>query len=109
MARAVKTHKALLKVLESAKPNLRRAILQKSDRALIYAICEICENLLIGNIPLSEDQRKKLKNYRSKLRRLAQRGEGWQKKKEVLLQRGGAAFLPLLLSVVSSILPSLLS
>ena len=108
MAPAVKTHRALLHALQSARPNLRKAILKESDRALIYAICEICENLLLGNIPLTEVQKKKLKSYRTQLRRLAQRGEGWKKKKDVALQRGGA-FLPLLLSVVSSILPSLLS
>ena len=107
MAPRVKTHQALLHVLQSAKPNLRKAILQESDRALIYTICEICENLLLGNIKLTDEQRKKLKRYRDDLRRLAQRGEGWQAKKKVLVQKGGA-FLPLLLSVVASMLPSLL-
>ena len=106
MAPRVKTHQALLHVLQGAKPNLRRAILQESDKALIYTICEICENLLIGNVNLNEKQRQKLKRYRRQLRRLAERGEGWENKREVLVQSGGA-FLPLLLSVVSSILPSL--
>lgn len=107
MAPRVKTHQALLHVLQGAKPNLRRAILQESDKALIYTICEICENLLLGNITLTEEQRKKLRRYRDDLRRLAQRGEGWKTKKQVLVQRGGA-LLPLLLSVVASILPTLL-
>jgi hypothetical protein len=108
MAPAVKTHQALLNALQTARPKLRKAIIRESDKALIYAICEICENLLLGNIPLTEDQKKKLKKYRAQLHSIAQRGEGWKRKKDVVLQRGGA-FLPLLLSVVSSILPSLLS
>ncbi|KAK3909652.1 O-phospho-L-seryl-tRNA:Cys-tRNA synthase, partial [Frankliniella fusca] len=58
MAPAAKTHKAVLQVLQSAKPKLRKAILDNSDRALIYAICEICDNLLRGNIPISESHKK---------------------------------------------------
>ena len=106
MAPSVKTHRAVLQVLQSAKPNLRKAILRESDKALVYAICEICDNLLLGNIPLTSAQKSKLKRYRNDLRRLAQKGEGWKAKKEHLVQKGGA-FLPLLLSAVASVLPML--
>ena len=106
MAPSVKTHRAVLQVLQSAKPNLRKAILRESDKALVYAICEICDNLLLGNIPLTTAQKSKLKRYRNDLRRLAQKGEGWKAKKEHLVQKGGA-FLPLLLSAVASVLPML--
>ncbi|KAK3925221.1 Putative B3 domain-containing protein [Frankliniella fusca] len=106
MAPAAKTHKALLQVLLSAKLKFRKAILENSDRALVYAICEICDNLLRGNIPLSDSHKAKRKRHRHKIRELAQRGEGWTKKKE-RLQKGGA-FLPLLLSTIASVLPSLL-
>ncbi|KAK3918939.1 Putative uncharacterized transposon-derived protein, partial [Frankliniella fusca] len=58
MAPAANTHKAVLQVLQSAKPKLRKVILENSDRALIYAICEICDNLLRGNIPISESHKK---------------------------------------------------
>jgi len=106
MAPNVKTHRAVLEVLQSAKPNLRKAILRESDKAIIFAICEICDNLLAGNIPLSGEQKSKLKRYRNDLRRLAQKDEGWKAKKEHLVQTGGT-FLPLLLSIVPSVLPSL--
>ena len=106
MAPSVKTHRAVLQVLQSAKPNLRKAILRESDKALVYAICEICDNLLLGNIPLTTAQKSKLKRYRNDLRRMAQKGEGWKSKKEHLVQKGGA-FLPLLLSAVASVLPML--
>ncbi|KAK3924584.1 ATP-dependent Clp protease adapter protein ClpS 2 [Frankliniella fusca] len=76
MAPAAKTHKAVLQVLQSAKPKLRKAILDNSDRALVYAICEICDNLLRGNIPISESHKVKLRRHRDTIRQLAQRGEG---------------------------------
>lgn len=106
MAPRVHTHKALLEVLKSAKPKLCKAILEQSDKSLIFAVCEICDNLLAGNIPLTTAQKTKLKKYRAHFRRLAQRGEGWQVKKKYLTQKGGA-FLPLLLSAVASVLPML--
>ena len=58
MAPRVQTHHAVLQVLQSAKPNLRKAILAAADKSIIFAICEICDNLLLGNIPLTLEQRK---------------------------------------------------
>ena len=106
MARRVKTHKSVLQVLQSAKPNLRKAVLQSSDKSVVYSICEICDNLLLGNIPLTSEQRNKLRAYRDILRQLAQKGEGWRTKRRRLVQHGGS-FLPLLLSAVAAVLPSL--
>lgn len=106
MAPRVKTHSAVLQVLQSAKPNLRKAILEAADKPIIFAICEIVDNLLLGNIPLTLAQKKRLRSYRRILRQLAQKGEGWQTKKKHLVQHGGA-FLPFLLSAVASLLPHL--
>ena len=106
MAPRVHTHKALLEVLKTAKPKLCKAILHHSDKSLVFALCEICDNLLEGNIPLTPTQKTKLKKYRTHFRRLAHKGEGWQVKKKYLTQKGGA-FLPLLLSAVASVLPML--
>lgn len=106
MAPRAHTHKALLEVLKSAKPKLSKAILQHADKALIFSLCEIADNLLSGNIALSATQKSQLKKYRNHFRRLAQRGEGWHAKRKYLTQKGGS-FLPLLLSAVASVLPML--
>jgi hypothetical protein len=100
-------HQDLLKVLVKAKPSLRKAILSEADKALVYTICEICDNTLFGNVPLTPAQKTKIKKHKHIIRKLAQRGEGWQKKKKVLVQHGGAAFIPILLSVLSSVLPAI--
>lgn len=102
-----KVHKSLLKVLHSAKPTLRKAILDTADRALVYSICEICHNTLNGNAPLTRPQVQKLKKHRRVLERLSAKGESWQKKKSVLKQTGGA-FLPLLLSILAPTIGSAL-
>lgn len=109
MAQRVKSNRAILEVLQKAKPNLRKAIIQASDKEIVHLICEVCENLLLGNIPLSPEQKIKLKKYRTQIRKLAQRGDSVKKKKEILLQRGGALpLLPILISALGSVLPLLL-
>jgi hypothetical protein len=107
MAPRVNTHvKDLLRVLHKAKPSLRKAILREADRALVHQICEICDNTLAGHVPLSPSQKQKLKKHKQILRNLAHRTPSWKSKKN-LLQKGGA-FLPLLLTILSSVLPSVL-
>jgi hypothetical protein len=97
-----------LQVLQSAKPPLRKAIISAADKEVIYALCEIIENLLLGNIPLSESQKNQLRKYRTQLRQVAQRGGGGVTAKRAALLKKGGSFIPLLLSLVSSVLPSLL-
>lgn len=102
----VQKNRAVLEVLEKAKAPLRKAIIQHSDREIIYTLCEICDNLLCGNVPLTPPQKTKLKKYQTQIRQLAQRGGGLKAKKAVLLQRGGY-LLPVLLSTLASVLPML--
>lgn len=99
-------HKDLLKVLTKAKPSLRKAILREADKALVYSICEICDNTLSGNVPLKDSEKKQLKKYKKVLRQLAERKGSWKKKKQQV-QRGGA-ILPLLLSLLAPTLGKLI-
>jgi len=92
-------HKDLLKVLAKAKPSLRKAILREADKALIYSICEICDNTLSGNVTLKENDKQKLKKHKKILRQLASREGSWKNKKKQV-QKGGA-LIPLLLSLLA--------
>lgn len=100
-------HKDLLKVLVKTTPSMRKAILKEADKNLVNSICEICDNTLIGNIPLTQTQKTKVRKHKHIIRKLAQRGQGWKTKREVLHQHGGA-FLPILLSILGSVLPAIL-
>ena len=99
MTRRVHTHKALLEVLARAKPKLRKSILRGVDKEAICTLCEISHNLLNGAVPLSAAQIAKLAKHKRPLRRLAQRGEGWQRKRE-FIDENGSAFLPVLLNTI---------
>jgi len=100
-------HKDLLRVLHRAHPPLRKAILKHADKALVYSICELCDNTLCGNVPLTPTQKRNLKKHKVILKQLAKRGESWHAKKHALVQKGGS-FLPLLLSALAPTLGKLI-
>jgi hypothetical protein len=100
-----------LSVLRRCKPKERRAILQNSGYELIKTICECCENVLNGSVPLCEKDKKRLAPYKAKLRELRSRKKSLKAKKQALIQRGG--FLPALLGpligVIGGLLPDLIA
>lgn len=77
------------------------------DKKFVQCICEICLNLLKGNVPLNKPQKGKLCRHRRTIRKLARNIKN-NKNKKKLLQRGGGVFLPLLFSIVTPILTKLL-
>lgn len=103
MSKCVIKHIHLLDVLAKAKPGERKTILKKSNFGLIKSIVECIENVLDGNVKLDKNRVKKLKKYKSQLRKIYTSGRKWTSKKKVIIQTGGA-FLPALLVPIISAL-----
>jgi hypothetical protein len=93
-------------VLKSAKPKLRKAILQEADKELILAIVECVLNVLNDNCKLRICIKHKLCKHKYLLRRLVDRSEKIKAKRKRIIQKGG--FLIPLLSTVLSGLTSLI-
>ena len=85
-----------LKVLKSAKPAQRKAILLAADDDLILAICEIVDNVLRGNVKLSTTQKTKLSKYKKAMRYTAAHKVSKKNKRKLLTNQTGG-FLPLIL------------
>lgn len=100
-------HKDILRLLSTANPKTRRLLLEHADKPLIYSICEIALNFLSGRVPVSPSDKQRLAKYKNTLRKLATRGQHWQDKKKIV-QTGGGAFLPILLSVLGPMLGNLI-
>ena len=96
----------LLKVLKSASPPQRKAILLTANDDLILAICEIVDNVLRGAVKLSPLQRNKLKQYKKVLRDTADHKISKKYKRKVIAQKGG--FLPLILGPALALVAGLL-
>jgi hypothetical protein len=99
----------LLRVLEDTKHHpiqLRKAIVKTAPTDLVGSVADCCRNVLDGRVPLSAQQRRKLSLHKQALRLLAQPGVGVQKKKRLLIQRGG--FIGTLLAASLPIIANLL-
>ena len=99
--------KDVLEFISSAKPKYKRNIINTCDNRLIHVICEACENILHGNLPISVDDKTKLKKHKSKLRKLASKSS-LEHKKHILGQKGGFLniLIPSIISCISSLIGS---
>ncbi|GFU69574.1 uncharacterized protein TNCV_1351331 [Trichonephila clavipes] len=89
--------------LPVASPAQRKAILKSATDDQIKTLCEICENLLSGNIPTKKI--KKLCSYKIVIRLLAYRSVPISRKRKLFTtNRQVGGFLPLILPGVLSLL-----
>lgn len=98
---------AILQILFKAKPELRHQLLKNADKLLVRTLFECCLNILEGNVPLNDKQKKKLSKQKSWLRKIAKKAGSWKQKRKIL-QRGGNLLIPILASVVGTLISSLL-
>ncbi len=111
MASRVKKHFDLLKVLRSADPKLRTAILKHCSNDTVRCLCDCVFNVLSGNLKLTPKQKKQLVRFKCALRQLASRSLPLNKKRNVLVQHGGlvSAVLTPLLAIAATLLADKLS
>ncbi|GFT56801.1 uncharacterized protein TNCV_1268881 [Trichonephila clavipes] len=99
-------HVHLLHVLAGASPAQRKAILKNASNDQIKTLCEICQNLLSGNI--ATNNIKKLCSYKRVIRLLADRSVPISRKRKLFTtNRQVGGFLPLVLPAVLSLIGGL--
>lgn len=96
---SVKKHLAALKLVQSAKPQLRKSILSNCDLEFIKTILACISNTLKGNIKLTPVETEKLKKYKAILRRILHTPGNLNTKRDLIVQHGGR-FLPTLLKPI---------
>ena len=102
----VKQHIKFLSVCRD--PTTRKTVVQKAPDSVIKAICNASYNVGNGDIPLTPTQKKKFKSQIQLLTKLNSRDVTVPAKRKILVQKGGIAILPILLSTVLGSLGSLL-
>lgn len=93
-----------LQILARSHPLQRKALLQTANNTQIKCVCEICLNVLSGNINVN---RNKLKKYKNTLRTLAKKTISIQKKKKMLVGQSGG-FLPAIAPAIIAALGGIL-
>lgn len=65
------TYCDLLRKLKDSTPKKQRSFLNEAHEDVIVCVCELCVNLLNGNIKVTEDTYTKLHRFKNELRALA--------------------------------------
>lgn len=102
----IKEHFPLLEFLCQCSKSHRSLIINRANSKLINCLCECALNVLSGNVPLTQEEKKKktLKRYRHTLRQLCQRKVPIKQKKKILTQQGGGTVLKSMLEAVFRLL-----
>ena len=106
MSKKIKRNFIKLVELGSSNPSVRSRILKNCSPDLITAICECAENILNGNVKVTENQRRRLQCHKGMLRKLRKKRQNANKKRLLLTQHGG--FLPALMDPILGIASSLI-
>jgi hypothetical protein len=105
MSARLHNHANLLKLLHKSNLKSRQNILKRCcDAEFVKCITECVRNLLAGNVPLNQAQKKKLAIKKKILRQVALKKTSFRKKRK-LIQSGG--FLGTLLGPIISVLGGL--
>ena len=107
MSARLRRNLALLKMLVTASPQQRKAILCAASDDLVAAISEIALNTLKGNVPISESQFRVLKKKQQLIKKLSSKRGSIYSKKKLVKQSGG--FIGALLGIAIPLITSLLS
>ena len=97
----------LLKLLKKSKKVQRRKLLETANKDLILCLCDCANNILKGNVNLKPKETHRLKRHKATLRTLATSSKNVNKKRKLLIQKGG--FLPMLLAPILSVAGGLVS
>jgi hypothetical protein len=103
MAQRVRKHLPTLKVLAASPPAVRKQILKTADDSLIKLLIECCYNTLYGDLKLTPANIKKLRKYKTTIRKIAQPAKNLKKKKKELVQSGSGFLTVLLPSIISGL------
>lgn len=96
----IKRNYNFLRLLASATSPQKKAIIRTASKNQIYSLCEICKNILAGNVPVNI---KRLCKYKTAIRQMSNKKVSINKKRKLLANQSGG-FLPLVLAPVLSAL-----
>ena len=103
----LRRHYGTLRHLAKCSAEDCRHLMSSASDDLITTLSEICHNLLVGNIPLTEKQLETLRESADVLREVSKKATSIKKKREVLVQEGGF-LIPALLGVAVPLIKSIL-
>lgn len=105
--RRVEKYRKLLVALPSLNKLQLKSVVKNSKNDFIQCLCEVVENILRGNIPLTKTQKRNLNRYKNSLRQIGCKRVSIATKKKILThnQKGGFIqfIIPPLLAIAGTL------
>ena len=102
VSRSLKKHAQILCLLSKVKPKVIKALISASDNSLIGTISSCTSDILNGVYTLTPTQKKRLKRYKSSLRKLTEKPSSLNTKRALLMK--GGSMLPVLIGTIAPLL-----
>lgn len=101
MIESVDKHRALLETIadRSIDQRIKRAIYLYADESLTCVLCACALNILLGNVPLDDDEIAKLKTVREFLHKLADQTQKESSKRRLIGGSLGCTVIPAVVRV----------
>ena len=104
MSNCLKNNVPFLRLLsETESEDQRQALLETATPSQIRALTEICYHTLHRHCKLDQASRKKLRENRKLLRKVASTSKTFKSKRKYLSQSGGGIFTVLLPTIISAV------
>ena len=103
MSRVVNNNRGFLQLLADCPAHQRQFLFMKATPQQLYALVQVLYNILMGHIPIPEENKRILLPYKDALLNLARPNVPYKTKKRVLVQEGSGFIEDVLAPVVSSL------
>ena len=104
MSSRVKRHKDELSFLKKCTNKQRKDLINSASSDLVKAIADIALTAIKGGFPLNSSQKKMVRSNASTFKQLTTKQRTLKQKKRLLASQRGGSILPLMLSLLTSIL-----
>lgn len=96
-------------MLGNKNRKIKKTLLKECGPRELNALCEVCLNITKGNVPMKPSQKKKLCQYKSILRLLADKKVSPKTKLSHLKKPQSGGFLPILAALIPSVIGAITS
>ena len=84
-------------------PKFRKQLLRHADSELVKCIYQCVGKVLDGSLPITSEEKRKLRKYKKTLRQLRAKKGSLSSKKKAVVQTGGGFLLGLIPAVVGAL------
>ena len=105
----LKRNITIIKALDSLSSKQFKAVIQHSDKDLLFCISNIIHNVTTGKIPVKQAILNKLKRYRKEIYKLCDKKVSLPQRRKILIQKGSGILSVLIPTIIGSLVSLLAS